>query len=167
MPRATPTIMLRGIRRIGLSLALLSAGAAQAQSIVTVAGGGTDNGKLATQIGLYGISGLTIDRAGNIYVSEAGSNQVRRINVDGTVRTLAGAAVGAVLKGPFGLWLDGNNLYVSEAGYNGNRIRRIDLAAKTIVTVTGALDGTPGYSGDGGPALSALISSPVAVAVDG
>jgi sugar lactone lactonase YvrE len=227
--------MLRGARGLVVSLALLSAAAVHAQSIFTVAGGGTDDGLPATQVGLYGIGGLAVDRAGNVYLAEADANLVRRIDTDGTIHTLAGTgggglagdgsaavratlkspsgvavdaggnvyiadrgndrvrridlatgvidtvagggadrpdntidgpAVGAVLKGPFGLWLDGNNLYVTEAAYNGNRVRRIDLAAKTIVTIAGALDGTSGNSGDGGPARNALIATPVAVAVD-
>ena len=213
----------------------MGAATLHAQSIVTVAGGGTDDGLPATQVGLYGISGLAFDGAGNLYVAESAANLVRRIDTDGTIRTLAGTGGGgfagdgsvavratlqtpwgiavdatgnvyiadrandrvrridvatgiittiagggpdradhtidgpadsSVLKGPMGLWLDGNDLYVTESGYNGNRIRRLDLAAKTIVTIAGALDGTPGFSGDGGPALDALIASPVAVAVD-
>ncbi len=210
--------------------------AAHAQSILTVAGGGTDDGLPATQVGLYGSGGIAFDRAGNLYLAESSANHIRRIDVDGTIHTVAGsggagfsgdgstalraalkqpvgvavdaagnvyvadrdndrirridtssgiittlagggedrpdhtidgAAAGSVLKQPFGLWLDGNNLYVTEIGYNGNRIRRIDLVAKTIVTVAGALDGTSGYTGDGGPALGALLSGLTAVAVDG
>jgi len=227
--------MLHAIRRFIFLLILVSAAIAHAQSILTVAGGGTDDGLPATKVGLYGVSGLAFDQAGNLYFAETDSNLVRRMNVDGTILTLAGtggagyagdgglatratlnaptgvavdgsgnvyiadrknslvrkieaatgiitlfagggsdrsdhtidgAANGAVLKEPFGLWLDGNNLYVSEAGFEGNRIRRIDLAAKTISTVAGALDGTAGYAGDGGLATAALINSPTAVAVD-
>ncbi|HEX9457741.1 MAG TPA: hypothetical protein VGA84_01275, partial [Thermoanaerobaculia bacterium] len=223
------------IRRTIILLALMSAAAAHAQSIVTVAGGGTDDGLPATQVGLYGVSGLAFDREGNLYFAETDANLVRRLNVDGTILTLAGTggagyagdgslatratlnsptgvavdssgnvyiadrknslvrkidadtgiisrfagggaersdhtidgpADGAILKEPFGLWLDGNNLYVSEIGFDGNRIRRIDLTTKTITTVAGAIDGTSGYAGDGGPATAALLSSPTAIAVD-
>ena len=217
-----------------LSFLLTWAAAVHAQSIVTVAGGGTDDGLQATQVRLYGVTGLALDRAGNLYVAERSGNLVRRIDTDGTIHTLAGtsgggfggdggpavratlkepagiavdgsgniyvadsvndrvrkidaatsiittiaggadradgtidgAAGGSVLKVPFGLWLDGNNLYVAEGGYNGNRVRRIDLVAKTIVTIAGALDGTSGNTGDGGPATAALLGSPLAVAVD-
>jgi sugar lactone lactonase YvrE len=226
--------MLRAIRRSILLLAL-SAAAAHAQSIVTVAGGGTDDGLLATQVGLYGVSGLAFDRAGNLYFAETEANLVRRVNADGTILTLAGTggagyagdgslatratlntptavavdasgnvyiadrenglvrkidaatgiisrfagggsdrddhtidgpADGAVIKAPFGLWLDGNNLYLTEIGYNGNRIRRIDVTTKTITTIAGAIDGTAGYAGDGGLATAALLNSPTAIAVD-
>ncbi|MEA2163084.1 MAG: trimeric autotransporter adhesin [Thermoanaerobaculia bacterium] len=227
--------MPRAFRRVFVALLFASAVALHAQSIVTVAGGGSDDGLPATQVGLYGVSGLAFDRAGNLYFAETNANLVRRLNVDGTVSTLAGtggagyagdgfkatratlnsptavavdasgniyiadranelvrkidaatgiisrfagggadredhtidgAADGAVLKQPFGLWLDGNNLYVTESAYNGERIRRIDLTTKTITTVAGAVDGSDGYAGDGGPALAALLRSPTAVAVD-
>jgi sugar lactone lactonase YvrE len=227
--------MHRAIRGVVVSLALAGAVAAHAQSIVTVAGGGTDDGLPATQVGLFGISGLVYDGVGNLYFAERDSSLVRRINADGTIRTLAGTggagyagdgalavhatlntpsgvavdasgnvyvadrnnnlvrridaatgiislfagggsdradhtidgpANGAVMSGPFGLWLDGNNLYVSEYGFGGNRIRRIDVAAKTITTIAGAVDGSSGYTGDGGIALGALLDSPTAVAVD-
>lgn len=217
------------------ALFLSNALSAHAQSIVTVAGGGSDDGLPATQVGLYGVTGLALDRSGNLYAAEAFANRIRRIDSDGSIRTLAGtggggfagdgssalratlktpfgvavdaggnvyfadrdndrvrridaatgiittiagggadrtdhtidgAAEGSVLKGPSGVWLDGDDLYVTESGYNGNRIRRIDLAAKTIVTIAGALDGTPGNSGDGGLALNALLASPIAIAVD-
>lgn len=226
---------MRTFRRTVVLLALLSAASARAQSILTVAGGGTDDGLPATQIGLYGVSGLAYDHAGNLYFAETNSNLVRRINVDGTIHTLAGtggagyagdgglairatlksptgialdasgnvyvadrgndlvrkidaatgiislfagggsdrddhtidgAANGAVVKQPFGIWIDGNNLYFSEIAYNGNRIRRVDLTTKTITTIAGAIDGTSGYAGDGGLATAALLDSLVAVAVD-
>jgi sugar lactone lactonase YvrE len=227
--------MQRPLRAVFVSLVLLCAAAMHAQSIVTVAGGGTDDGLLATQIRLYGVAGLAFDGAGNLYVSERAGNLVRRIGTDGTIRTLAGTsgggfagdgsaavratlkepagvavdgsgnvyiadsandrvrkidaatgiittiagggadradhtidgvAEGSILRVPFGLWLNGNSLYVAEAAYNGNRLRRIDLVAKTIVTIAGALDGTSGNTGDGGSATAALLGSPLAVAVD-
>jgi sugar lactone lactonase YvrE len=54
------------------------------------------------------------------------------------------------------------NLYVADD--NNHRIRRID-AAGVVTTVAGA--GTAGFSGDGGPALSAQLDHPRGVAVDG
>ena len=227
--------MLRALRGIFVVLLFAGAAALHGQSIVTVAGGGSDDGLPATQVGLYGVAGIAFDRAGNLYVAEAEANLIRRINTDGTIHTIAGsggggfsgdggaalratlkapnavavdangnvyiadanndrvrkvdaatgiittiagggadredhtidgAAEGCVLKRPAALWLDGNNLYVAESGYDGNRIRRIDLVAKTIVTLAGALDGSAGYRGDGGPALDALLTNLTAVAVD-
>ncbi|MEO6260790.1 MAG: hypothetical protein ABIP63_10585, partial [Thermoanaerobaculia bacterium] len=227
--------MPRLIRAVLALLLLLGVATLHAQSIVTVAGGGSDDGLPATQIGLYGVGGLAFDRAGNLYLVERDANLVRRIDTDGTIRTIAGtggggfagdgsaavratlkqptgiavdasgnvyiadsgndrirkidaitgiidtiaggnpdradrtidgAAIDAVLKVPVGLWLNGTDLYLTEYGYDGNRVRRIDLAAKTIVTIAGALDGTSGNSGDGGLATAALLGAPIAVAVD-
>jgi len=52
------------------------------------------------------------------------------------------------------------NLYISET----NRVRRID-ANGVVTTLAG--NGTAGFSGDGGPATSALLNGPTDVAVDG
>src|SRR5208283_1913427 len=53
------------------------------------------------------------------------------------------------------------NVYLADS--SGNRIQRID-AAGTTTTVAG--NGNKGYAGDGGPAATAQLSSPCAVAVD-
>ena len=61
---------------------------------VAVAGGGAAGsraeGIAATQADLACVSGLTSDRLGNIYVSCIATGVVRRIGVDGLIRTVAG-----------------------------------------------------------------------------
>src|SRR5205085_4635590 len=84
---------------------------------------------------------------------------------DGTIGD-GGQASAAVLDGPFGLWLTGGDLYVTEDSYNGNRVRKISLATNTITTVAGAIDGTSGSAGDGGPATAAKLDSPQGIAID-
>jgi hypothetical protein len=54
------------------------------------------------------------------------------------------------------------NLYIADTG-NG-RIRKVAVDTGVITTVAG--NGTPGYSGDGGPATSASLEGPNGVAVD-
>jgi sugar lactone lactonase YvrE len=77
---------------------------------------------------------------------------------DGGPATLGG------LFDPVGVALDrAGNLYIAD--YNYNRIRKVDKVTGIITTVAG--NGILGYSGDGGPAISASISLPYGVAVDG
>ena len=79
------------VHRLATAVLLsLIALAAQGQSIVTVAGGGTDDGHLATDVGLFGADGLAVDAAGNVYIVERDANLIRRINKDGTIVTIAG-----------------------------------------------------------------------------
>jgi len=67
-----------------------------------------------------------------------------------------GPATAAALHDPFGITRgpDGN-LYVCE--FNGHRVRRITSDGR-IETVAGT--GTPGYSGDGGPATPPNSANP-------
>jgi large repetitive protein len=55
------------------------------------------------------------------------------------------------------------NLYLSDS--SNNRIRRVDGKTGLITTVGG--NGTPGFSGDGGPATQAEVSVPAGIAIDG
>jgi uncharacterized ParB-like nuclease family protein len=66
----------------------------RAGTITTVAGTGTagfsPDGTSATQALLRAPSGVAVDDAGRIYVAEAGNHRIRRVDRDGTLRTLAG-----------------------------------------------------------------------------
>lgn len=55
------------------------------------------------------------------------------------------------------------NLYVSDS--SNNRIRMVTASTNQTSTVAG--NGTPGYTGDGGPATAAEIDSPAALVLDG
>ena len=74
-----------------------------------------------------------------------------------------GPALLAMLNNPQGLVADAaGNLYIADA--SNARVRRIDHATSIITTVAG--NGMAGYSGDGGPATSAQLNTPVALALD-
>jgi trimeric autotransporter adhesin len=74
-----------------------------------------------------------------------------------------GPAGSAELNGPSGIALDGaGNLYIADPA--NNRIREVMAGTRIISTIAG--NGTAGYSGDGGPATSAELQSPVGIAVD-
>jgi DNA-binding beta-propeller fold protein YncE len=110
--------------------------------------------------------GVTVDRAGTIYVADRLNKRVRRIDgTSHTVTTLAShsAAERGALIEPNGLALDPTHrlLYIADVG--DHRVRMVELSVDLIVTFAGT--GTGRHSGDGGPAIEASIFGARAVAV--
>jgi class 3 adenylate cyclase/sugar lactone lactonase YvrE len=117
---------------------------------------------------------LAVDRDGNVYLADSGNNRVRKIDLGGTIRTVAGidpsgfsgdggAATLAALFAPRGLALDANGtLYIADTG--NHRVRRVEAGGGIITTVAGT--GSAGYAGDGGRAVDALLDIPLGLAVD-
>lgn len=140
--------------------------------VTTFAGDGTpgyQEGLTLKQARFRDPFGLTLDRTGNLYVSDAGdNNSIRKITKEGIVSTLAGSHEGfsdglgaaAAFNTPSALAIDyAGNIYVADTG--NNRIRKI--TPEGIVT-TLAGDGVAGYRD--GPAEAAEFNGPVGVAVD-
>ena len=73
-----------------------------------------------------------------------------------------GPATAAEISYPDGLALFGNNLYIGNV-YT-NCVRKIDLSTGIITTFAGT--GVSGYSGNGGPATAATLTTPYGVSVD-
>jgi trimeric autotransporter adhesin len=154
-------------------------------TITTVAGtgghGNLGDGIPAISAELSTIAGIALDASGNLYIADQGLTsdlpapmpRIRKVGPDGTITTVAGngtegysgdggAATGAELNMPAGLAVDASgNLYIAD--YNNFRIRKV-TSAGIITTVAG--NGTEGYSGNGGPAISAQLFGPSAVAAD-
>jgi len=120
-------------------------------------------------------NGLAIDSAFAIYVSDT-SHRVQKF-ANGALTVFAGTgnigggpnigdngpAVKAELNNPIGLAIDAaGNVYIADA--TEFRIRVVN--PNGIITTIAGTDQS-GYSGDGGPALSALLSFPHAVLPDG
>ncbi len=117
------------------------------------------------------ISSVSVDAAGNLYV--AYGQRIRKLAPGGAVTLVAGngtagfsgdgaAAAQAQLFNPACTAADAaGNLFIADLG--NARIRKVDPAG-IVTTVAG--NGTFGYSGDGGPATSAQLWNPAAVALD-
>src|SRR5437879_6144918 len=74
-----------------------------------------------------------------------------------------GQATGAQLFLPMGATVDATgNLFIADTAHH--RIRRVTAGTGIITTVAGT--GAMGFSGDGGPAPSAQLNSPIGVAID-
>ena len=153
------------------SLAVFSI--AFAQKVTTVAGGFVGDGGAATQASFQYPIGMAQDRQGNIYVSDAGQQRIRRILSTGTISTFAGTGIVgfsgdggparlAQVNAPIGIAMDAAGDVVFADGGN-NRIRKINSAG-IISTIAG--NGIAGYSGDGGPAINASLNVPWGVTYD-
>jgi sugar lactone lactonase YvrE len=146
--------------------------------ISTVAGNGnasySGDGAAATNAALNNPAGVLVDAKGNLVIADTLNSRVRRVDDSGRIATLAGtnsagssgdggAAVIAKLYRDSAMAADGaGNLYIADT-YN-SRIRKLDVNG-IITTVAG--NGTAGFSGDGGSAVSASVNFPFSVAVDG
>ncbi len=103
---------------------------------------------------------LAFDVAGNTFIADGANDQIRRIDPTGTITTVADASDGLSFPTSVAVAPDGT-LVVGDR----NRVARIDLAG-TVTTIAGDAN-TSGFSGDGGPAVSARFDLVEAVAVDG
>ena len=148
-------------------------------SIATITGNGTQgysgDGGSATNAEINLPYAVAVDKAGNVYFADGNNNRIREIlAATGIITTIAGngtagysgdggPAIDAELSVPQGVTLDGaGNVYFADEG--NSRIREIITATGTIETIAGS--STRGFSGDGGPATSAELKSPIGVAVD-
>jgi sugar lactone lactonase YvrE len=165
---------------------------AQTRRMTTVAGresaGNVGDGGPATEAYLNRPISVVMDLEGNLYISDEGNLRVRKVDVDGIITTVAGAAVrydflGAAIGGFGGdggpatlalfnnmkdIFVDaGGNIYICDE--NNNRVRRVDPKA-IITTVAGDgwvdTDGGGRYTTDDVPATESSLNDPKGVFVD-
>ncbi len=118
---------------------------------------------------------LAFGPAGRLYISDSLNNRIRVVDFDNDrIDTFAGtgdrgfsgdggSALSAAFDNPRDLLFtrDGRLLVADELNH---RIRAIDLDTGIISTVAG--NGMAGFSGDGGPAVSASLNRPAGIAED-
>jgi sugar lactone lactonase YvrE len=158
---------------VAWGMALSFAFPVAAQTVTTVVGGDRGDGAAATKASIDFPTYLAQDSRGNLYVSEFFGQRIRKITPGGIISTYAGtgiagyngdniAAATAQLNYPTGLAFDSaGNLVVADGG--NNRVRKISPAG-IITTFAGT--GVLGYSGDGGPAISATFNQPFGLTYD-
>jgi sugar lactone lactonase YvrE len=148
-------------------------------TIITFAGNGipgySGDGKAATKARLDDPRGVAVDLEGDVFIADSGNNVIREVlKSTGTITTVAGdgmagysgdkgPATKAQLDYPTSVAVDQAGDFFIADTYN-QVIREVLKATGTITTVAG--NGTPGYSGDKGPATQAQLDYPASVAVD-
>jgi sugar lactone lactonase YvrE len=139
--------------------------------------GYTGDGGPATHATLNSPTGVTVDKAGNLYIADTGNNVIRKVDhITGVITTAAGngrasfsgdrgRATRASLRNPDSVTItSAGTLYIADTG--NYRVRKV-TARGTITTVAG--NGAwvfVGRGGDGAPARNAVLSVPQGVAVD-
>lgn len=125
------------VRKIGAD-GLLSTVAGRVAGVVGANSGFGGDGGPASQAVLDRPTGIAVDSAGNVYVSDMGNQRIRKITTDGTIRTIAGngtrgfsgdggLATAASLADPSGLSVSADgSLLIGDTG--NSRIRSLSPA---------------------------------------
>lgn len=140
-------------------------------------GGFSGDGDSASFAELSGPRDLAFDAAENLYIADNGNGRIRRVDKKGDISTFAGrplhgndegdggSAKNAPLSPPHWLATSGGNLYVLGAPED-DRHTWVRVITGGLIQRFAGTD-TPGFSGDGGPVLNALLDHPHGLATDG
>ena len=136
--------------------------------------GYSGDGGAATSAKLFQPSQLAIDTIGNIFVTDGYNYRVRKIDLTGTIITIAGNgfsgydgdggfATAARIGGVSDIAFDkSGNLFIAD-GLN-HRIRKVNMSTGIISSIAG--NGVGGFAGDGGQATSASLNYPGHITFD-
>ncbi|HXB73211.1 MAG TPA: hypothetical protein VNY05_33550 [Candidatus Acidoferrales bacterium] len=109
---------------------------------------------------LFSGFGIAVSAAGYLYWADDFDFTVTSIS---TVTRAWNYNIGNDLNRPSGVAVDvAGNLYIADSG--NYRVQKVTPFGAVVTTIAG--NGSPGYSGDGGPATSASIGAPHGLAVD-
>jgi uncharacterized protein (TIGR03437 family) len=170
--------MAKLLRAFPALFLLLGSTPSTAQRIITTAAGRdwvmTGIGQNALNAPLGTLNQVATDSAGNVYFGDEDNQLVLRVDaVTNIITVFAGnglsgftgdgsAATSASLAAPTAIVFDNaGNAYIADGA--NNRIRKVTPDGN-ITTIAGT--GAAGYSGDGGPAVKAVLNEPIALAVD-
>jgi sugar lactone lactonase YvrE len=147
--------------------------------VTTVAGtrtpGFSGDGGPATEAQLAYPTGVAVDGRGDLFIADYLNHRIRRVAAGtGVITTAAGTglrglrgdsgpATSAELAFPIGVAVDATgNLFIADSG--NDQVRRVAGDSGIITTAAGHV--LRGFAGDGGPATTARLGSPYAVALD-
>ncbi len=130
------------------------------------------DGGPAMQAHINTADALAVDPDGNVYITELFGHVVRRVTPDGIISTFAGngstgaspasgVAINVGIGIPAGVAVTSKGV-VHIANVVNQRIRRVTPDG---ILTTAAGNGLAGYSGDGGPATSATMVTPMDIAL--
>ena len=133
--------------------------------ISTVAGTGIagfrGDGGLATTAQISYPAGLSVDRSGDIYLADSGNQRIRKIIPGGIISTVVGGTPSMVLLTPVGVAVDNyGDIYVADSS---DVIHEATFAGGWVAI---AGNGSPGFTGDGGPAAKAQLTAARDLAID-
>lgn len=150
-----------------------------ADEVICLAGtgvkGNCPDGSLAKESPIGEPYGLVIGPDGGLYVCEIANHLIRRIDLQtGKTKVVAGSGVkgyagdggqatAAQMNEPYEVRFDSKGNLITVEMKNAV-IRKVDMTSGVITTIAGT--GTPGYSGDGGPATKAQLNQPHAITLD-
>jgi len=142
--------------------------------MATVAGNGSTttsgNGGPATSAGIASLYGMWVDSLGNLYLPDPAHPQVRMVDTAGIINRFIGSgtqsssgsgglALSVDLDGASCVYGDtAGNMYLSGSRYF---IWFYNHTTGQVSRFAGATPANTGYSGNGGPATSAMLSSPI------
>src|ERR1035441_6181393 len=133
--------------------------------LATVAGTGvagwSGDGNRATAAQIDYPAGMAFDSAGALYLADSGNNAVRKLYADGTIGTILGHSPGTALYTPLAVAVDpAGTLYVGDSTF----VVRAFTTAGQWIGYAGT--GAPSFSGDGGNAARAALTSVNDLAAD-